>query len=74
MAGDREGDLALVLIVRPVSLPCSLETLQCGCGCSVSCATGLQAKEKTRQEQGKHREAGRFFMGHFLFLVSVTIG
>ena len=28
-------------------------------------ATGLQAKEKTRQEQGKRREAERFFEGHF---------
>jgi hypothetical protein len=37
-------------------------------------ATGLQAKENTRQEQGKRREAGRFFEGYFHFLVPVAVG
>jgi len=64
-SGDRHGDFAVLLCADQESLPCSLETLPCGSGEWVGGATGLQAPQKTRQEQGKHREAERFFKYHF---------
>ena len=71
MAGDGDGGFDVRLLAHYDSLPFALETFPLGCGWRVGGATGLQAKENTRDEQGQHREAERFFEGH---LVSVAVG
>lgn len=60
------------LSAQPESLPCALETLQCGISRLAGCA-GRRANEHTQQQQGKRWEAGRFIEGCFHVLVSVSV-
>jgi hypothetical protein len=65
IAGDCDGDFAILLLAHQNSLPCSLNTLQGCSGWWAGFATGCQAKEKTRHEQGKAGGAGRSFEDRF---------